>query len=162
MKEKEFPTPKLSKENLSEKRETAARLQSLLKDGEAAFKAVIDVERAACDTPAGLKAFDNDVQFHSSKKSQLESAERGLKALTVGKKARLKHFGGFEGKEGWNRYEILSDGTIRLSYAHSFQPCIKKAREVGILVQDLHDTEARMAPCPCGSGKSLRDCHGMY
>jgi hypothetical protein len=43
---------------------------------------------------------------------------------------------GFEGVHGFNRYEVLPDGTVVLSRSHSIGPCIKKAEELGIEVSE--------------------------
>ena len=155
MKEGFFHSPETTRLEASVKKEGIAELKSILKDLEAAYAAVISVEREF-----GEKAAD-DIRFQYALKDRLEGAAENLRAhITEVQSAHHKQVGGFEGLDGFNRYAILDDGTIRMSASHSIQECRKKAKELGILVQDFHDQEAYFGPCPCGSGKKFNECHG--
>jgi hypothetical protein len=44
---------------------------------------------------------------------------------------------GFQGLGGFNRYVVDKSGLISLSRSHSIGPCVKKAREAGIEIEEF-------------------------
>ena len=137
------------------KKEGMVELKSILRDLDAAYRAVVSIEREFSEKAA------DDIRFQYALKDRLEGAVENLRGHVPDARSTYhKQIGGFEGLDGFNRYAILDDGTIRMSAAHSIQECRERAKELGILVQDFHDQEAYFGPCPCGNGKKFNECHG--
>lgn len=146
----------------NEKKEKQHVFKSLLDDFEAAKNAILEVERAGY--PQAMAEQRNIAHMEGEIRGaayELKRQIEGLKKQGVAEKEYFRSAGsGFEGLFGGNRYGVRGDGTICLSASHSFGECIKKAKEVGIAVKDVHDREAWSMLCPCGSGEIYGHCHG--
>lgn len=143
--------PKPAAETVHLPQETVGRLKNILTDFDAAFKAILELENQT--KPRDQR----DLQWQHRLKGELEAAAETLREDEGGP---VRVVGGFEGIEGFNRYELLSDGTIRLSAMHTIVP-LARVKKLGVLVQDFYDREAFSGPCPCGSGKPFSRCHGV-
>lgn len=137
--------------------ETRAALRNILADFDSAYEAIVDIERqySTNESYEGLRSsMLNAVATLKEKLARLSEGGVPADKLVTGVRS------GFQGLGGFNRYTVLTDGTIRLSAAHSIGPCVKKSKEVGVLVEDFRSDDNEK-PCPCGSGKEYFKCHGV-
>lgn len=120
---KEFPAPE------SERRAAV----NLFENFDEAFSAVMSVEKAIA---SGQRA---DSVAHMIRAQMFRAAEIVREKLAEAADERKERFmkerhSGFQGVDGFNRYEVYGDGTITLSERHSLTPCLDKARELGIKI----------------------------
>jgi len=147
-------------------KEKERKLKNILEDFDETFAAIMAVEKEL-----DSHVDDDEISIRMQRSALQNTLREAVEDIRERRELLLKKgktesdlvrdaSDGFEGFGGFNRYTILGDGLVRLYASHSTGPCMQKAKEVGILVQDLHEREEWMGPCPCGSGKEFRRCHG--
>lgn len=93
---------------------------NLLDNFEGTVDAVLEIERQW--------GSDGDQRQTQSLRSSMAQARENV----LGRAERS----GFQGFEGFNRYEVDRGGTVSLLATHSIGPCIQKAKELGLDVKE--------------------------